>query len=138
MRVIVMTGLLGAAFATPASACPQGARCIAMVTRPASFTSVRKDLSPPPPPRKISLTVRLAPPSADHLASLRSSLTTFEPTVHHAGDVEIPYFWAMVATEVVSHLPRYQDDDQFSMIVSPVVVSMPTESTPGLGLSGDF
>jgi len=138
MRVFVMTGLVGAAFATPANACPQGARCIAMLTSPADFTSVREEIPTPPVPRKISLTVRPTVASVDHLASLRTSLTSFEPTVHYPDDIEMPYLWAVVATEVRNHLPRYHDDEQFSMVLSPVVVTMPTESTPGLGLSGDF
>jgi len=138
MRVAVMVGLFGAAFATPASACPQGARCIAMVTRPAHFTSVREARPPAPAPRKISLTVRTPSVTVDHLAPLRSSLTSFHPVAIHDGDIEMPYLWAVVASEVESHLPRYHSDESFSMVLSPVVVTMPTESTPGLGLSGDF
>jgi len=133
-----MVGLVGAAYATPAYACPQGARCIAMLTSPADFTSVREVPAPPPPPRKISLTFLPASLPVDHLASLRSSLTSFEPTVRYPDDIEMPYLWAVVASEVRGHLPRYEDDHRFSMVLSPVVVTMPSESTPGLGLSGDF
>jgi len=144
MRVFVMVGLVGATFAAPADACPQGARCIAMLTTSASVSSVRVEQAvsapapAPAPPRKISLELRVASPSIDRLASLRSSLSTFEPPVRYAGDIEMPALWAVVATEVRNHLPRYEDEDQFSMVLSPVVVTMPTETTPGLGLSGDF
>lgn len=139
MRVFVMVGLVGAAFATPANACPQGARCIAMLTSPTDFTSVRAEQpAPRPPPRKISLTVRVSSQVTNRFASLRSSLHNFEPPVTHADDIEMPYLWAVVATEVKSRLPRYQDSNQFSMVLSPVVVTMPSESTPGVGLSGDF
>lgn len=139
MRLFVMVGLVGAAFATPADACPQGARCIAMLTSPADFTSIREEVpAAPAPPRKISLRIRTSGPASDHLSSLRTSLTSFEPRVVYADDIEMPELWAVVATEVKSHLPRYEDAHQFSMVLSPVVVTMPSDTTPGLGLSGDF
>lgn len=87
------------------------------------------------PVRHLSLTIRL---SDDDNHVLRRSLTSFRPAVVHAGDIEMPELWAIVATQVTDRLPRYEDGEQFSMVLSPVVVSMPSESTPGIGLSGDF
>jgi hypothetical protein len=144
MRVVVMAGLVGAALATPANACPQATRCIAMISAPADFTSIRASEIAPAPAAvpHVALAMRLgfdpATVDADRFAPLRSSLTRFRPAVAHSGDIEMPWIWAVLASEVHDRLPRYEQADQFSMVLSPVVVTMPTESTPGVGLSGDF
>jgi len=143
MRVLVMAGLVGAALATPAAACPRGLRCIALRTAPADFTAVRsipQETAAPAVATTVSLTLHLAGQGApvDRHALLHRSLSSFEPIVARADELELPWIWAVLATEVKRHLPRYDQANQFSMVLSPVVVSMPTESTPGLGLSGDF
>ncbi len=138
MRVFVMAGLLGAALVTPAAACPQGARCIAMPTSPSSFSSIR-ETGRPAPARPISLQMRVTTveTTADHHASLRRSLTSYHPQAIQAGAVEVPEIWATIAAEARSRLPRHANRD-VSLVVSPVVVTMPSESTPGLGVSGEF
>ncbi|MBA3454968.1 MAG: hypothetical protein H0T42_17900 [Deltaproteobacteria bacterium] len=108
----------------------------------AELTAIRTDRveTPAAAPQKVTyltLTVHLTANDDGH-ESLRSSLTKFEPVVARTDGVEMPWIWAVLATEVRSHLPRYENDEQFSMVLSPVVVTMPTESTPGVGLSGDF
>lgn len=140
MRVVVMAALVGVALATPASACPQGTRCIAMSSNPSELTSVRTfETAARPVVRTVNLTMRHAvDTTADRYAPLRSSLSTFHRVVLPADAVDMPWIWAVVASEVHSRLPRYEQADRFSMVLSPVVVTMPTESTPGVGLSGDF
>lgn len=140
MRLLVMAGLVGVGLTAPASACPQGTRCIAMASGMSELESMRTQRIETPAPaqvRYLSLTVRSSEQD-DSNAPLWRSLSSFQPTVVHADDVEMPWIWAVLATEVKSQLPRYENADQFSMVLSPVVVTMPTESTPGLGLSGDF
>ena len=141
MRIAVMAGLVGVGLTAPASACPQGTRCIAMASGMAELSSVRMQRmetpAAPQPVRHLSLTVHLTA-SEDGNYSLRRSLTGFHPVVVYAEDIEMPELWAVVATTVKAQLPRYETEESFSMVLSPVVVTMPTESTPGLGLSGDF
>lgn len=141
MRMAVMAGLVGVGLTAPASACPQVTRCIAMASGMASPSSIRmQHMETPaarPPVRHLSLTVLLTA-SEDGNYSLRRSLTSFRPAVIYAEDIEMPELWAVVATTVKAQLPRYETEESFSMVLSPVVVTMPTESTPGLGLSGDF
>ncbi len=141
MRVVLMAALVGAGLTAPAAACPQGTRCIAMVSgRPELATSRRTRAATPaptPPPNKLSLTIRVSD-WADGRGPLHRSLSSFRPAVVHAADLEMPELWAIVASSVKDQLPRYENDEQFSMVLSPVVVTMPSESTPGLGLSGDF
>jgi len=142
MRMAVMAGLVGVGLTAPASACPQGTRCIAMASGMAEFSSTRAHrietpASVPAPVQHLSLTVHLTA-SEDGNDSLRRALTSFRPAVVYSGDIEMPELWAVVATTVKSQLPRYETEESFSMVLSPVVVTMPTESTPGLGLSGDF
>ena len=132
MRVVVMAALVGVALATPADACPAGTRCIAISTR--SFETAAL-----PVVRHVSLAPRLAVEApADRYASLRSSLSSFLPSGAHADADEMPWIWAVLASEVHRRMPRYERADQFSLVLSPVVVKMPTESTPGVGLSGAF
>lgn len=137
--MVVMAGLVGVGLTAPASACPQGTRCIAMASGMAELSSVRAQRietpAPPRPVRHLSLTVHL---SEDGNYSLRRSLASFRPAVAYAEDIEVPELWAVVATTVTAQLPRYETEESFSMVLSPVVVTMPTESTPGLGLSGAF
>ncbi len=141
MRLVLMAGLVGLGLVAPAAACPQAARCIAMISAPSELTSVRAPrtevAAAPVKVRHLSLTVRLTDKDESH-HPLRRSLTSFRPAVVHDGDIEMPELWAIVAHQVTDRLPRYEDGEEFSMVLSPVVVSMPSESTPGLGLSGDF
>lgn len=137
-----MAALVGVGLTAPASACPQGTRCIAMASGMAELASVRAHrietpAAAPAPVQQLSLTVHLTA-SEDVNDSLRRSLTSFRPVVVYAEDIEMPELWAVVATTVTAQLPRYETEEAFSMVLSPVVVTMPTESTPGLGLSGAF
>jgi hypothetical protein len=138
--MVVMAGLVGVGLTAPASACPQGTRCIAMASGMAELSSIRMQRTETPaarpaPVQHLSLTVHL---TDEGNYSLRRSLTSFRPAVTHAEDIVMPELWAVVATTVRAQLPRYETEESFSMVLSPVVVTMPTESTPGLGLSGDF
>ncbi len=141
MRLALMAAVVTAGLTAPAAACPHGTRCIAMVSGMAKPGSIRRPRAETPAvpvrPRQLSLTVRLSDRDDRH-RPLNRSLSSFRPAVVHTGDIEMPELWAVVASQVTERLPRYQDGVQFSMVLSPVVVTMPSESTPGIGLSGDF
>lgn len=121
MHVMAIGLLLGAALATPAGACPRQLHCIVQVGTP-----------------EVRLAVALAS-SDDPDQGLRNELIRFEPKVIYPDQVEMPWIWDVLSAEVYSRLPRYdQAEAQFSMVLAPVVVTSPSESTPGVGLSGDF
>jgi hypothetical protein len=52
-------------------------------------------------------------------------------------EVEMPAIWTALRTSVYSRMPTHQSDD-FKLMLSPVVVSSPSDTIPGLGVSGDF
>ena len=140
MRLFLMAGLVGAALAAPADACPQGARCIAMLSGPTELTSIRsfETAAAPVAVPQMTLTVQFIDVRTDRYAPLRNSISSFHPAIAPSDGVEMPWIWRVLASEVEAHLPRYEQANEFSMVLSPVVVSMPSESTPGVGLSGAF
>jgi hypothetical protein len=53
-------------------------------------------------------------------------------------EVEMPAIWMVLRTSVYSRMPTYQQSHDFKLVLSPVVVSSPSDTIPGLGVSGDF
>ena len=53
------------------------------------------------------------------------------------GEIELPWIWAALDQKVVSRLPRYAARE-FSMIVTPVIVSGTFDTVPGVGVGGEF
>lgn len=126
MRITVAL-VVGALTATPAIACPQGASCI-------TTSIARAATAETPAPAKIvrlALTEDRAPSSP-----LGRSLATYTP--EDPDELEVPWIWQVIETEVKGRLPRVEQDNTFSMVVSPVVVRSPSDTVPGVGLSGDF
>jgi len=39
--------------------------------------------------------------------------------------------------QIYSRLPRH-DDERFTLVLSPVVVTSPSDTIPGVGIAGDF
>ena len=50
----------------------------------------------------------------------------------------MPAIWTVLRTSVYSRMPTYQQSHDFKLVLSPVVVSSPSDTIPGLGVSGDF
>ena len=65
---------------------------------------------------------------------------TFEPTRRATvdGEVELPWIWQVLRERVVAKLPSYADDKRFTVVLSPVVVTTPSDTVPGIGVAGDF
>lgn len=54
------------------------------------------------------------------------------------GEVEMPPIWATLRGKVYSQMPTYQQSQGFKVVLSPVVVTSPSDTIPGLGIAGDF
>ncbi len=128
MRITVAL-LVGALTATPVIACPQGASCI--TTPIARAAAVEAPAHTRARAVRLALTEDRAPSSP-----LGRSLATYTPEPTDA--LEVPWIWQVIETEVKGRLPRVEQDNRFSMVVSPVVVRSPSDTVPGVGLSGDF
>lgn len=50
---------------------------------------------------------------------------------------QVPWFWEALRSRVYSAMPHVQKRN-FTMTVSPVVVTGTDDTVPGLGISGDF
>ena len=106
--------------ASPALACPTGARCISDAPRYAEVAA---------PKRPISLRIATAP--APDVWRLRDASDDDDTD-------NTPKFWRALRTEVVDRLPAYRDGN-LSVAPSPVVViSKSFDTVPGVGISGDF
>lgn len=53
-------------------------------------------------------------------------------------EVEMPAIWTTLRASVYSRMPTYQQSQDFKLVLSPVVVTSPSDTIPGLGVSGDF
>ena len=125
---------LAAVAAAPATACPQGASCIRGVIVRAVAPEAPAPARATATPRTLRLTLTDRRPTTTPLVT---SLATYSPEPHD--DLEVPWIWQVLAAEVYDRLPRYdQREQKFSMVLSPVVVSSPSDSVPGVGLAGDF
>jgi hypothetical protein len=142
MRALAIGLLLAAALATPSGACPRELRCIVLApvqTEEVDRPEVRFEVRSERPHVRPGLAAALPASDTSEHRALRTELITFEPRVTYADQVEMPWIWEVLSAEVKSRLPHYdQAEAQFSMMLAPVVVTSPSESTPGLGLSGDF
>lgn len=117
--------------------------CVAAVTTGPALASPRNLLfvvQPAPAPPEIARTgtpaaipdVRTAHlPPDDHL--------TFgdAPAKLDPAEVEMPWIWRALREQVHTRLPKYEEQ-RFSVVVSPVVVTSPSDTIPGVGVGGVF
>jgi hypothetical protein len=129
VRLVLVSMLL--MLATPhAEACPGGGVCVAAVTRAVAETPRAVAA-----PGSIDLAVRSVP-SVDMLG--RHLRTHVVPRTHA---IEMPWIWQALRKGVYERMPRYESataDRRFSMMLSPVVVSSPQDTVPGVGVEGGF
>ena len=120
--------LIGVLLPARADACPSGASCLTI-----SEAHTREEIAAAKAPRPISLQLRRDPgPSV-----LERELLTFEPP--EKPEVEMPWFWRVLRDGVYDQMPTYEDSDQRSVGLAPVVVvSGAFDTAPGLGLAGEF
>ena len=128
MRVLAVTACIGIVTTAPALACPRQVLCVvAPEATPGEVAPARKSIS-------LDLrSVRLAP--NEHVAFDVPA----EPARATAdGEIEMPWIWAVLREQVHARLPRYEHDERFRLVLSPVAVSSPSDTTPGLGVAGAF
>jgi hypothetical protein len=152
----VLAILLIAAAQARAWACPRGIVCVATQTRAelgraelaSTYGSASRRL-------RFAATVR-APLFDDKRLALRwqaerpvrTRMTPREGALAESlrihvvprmfdGDIEMPWIWQALRTQVYSRMPTYQER-RFTMTLSPVVVSSPSDTIPGVGIGGDF
>jgi hypothetical protein len=146
VRVVLMSMLVMLA-APRAEACPIGTVCAAVQTqrdqRGVPADAPRHEIAQVRTARGSSM-VQLAMARAeqqlqpDHLAiSLRTHV------VPRARSIQMPWIWQVLRHSVYARMPRYdriaqRAENRFSLVLSPVVVSSPQDTVPGVGLEGDF
>ena len=117
MRLFVAFALL--ASATPASACPPGARCVIDAPATSEVAAPRRPVS-----LKIEHDVERLPWRLD------------EAPVHET-QTDMPWIWQVLRREVEAAMPTYRDSS-LTMSLSPVVISGSFDTVPGVGVAGDF
>jgi hypothetical protein len=98
----------------PALACPRQLLCI-VETSHAAAPEVSRTTTPAPVPDVRQITL----PPDHHL--------TFEaPPKRDPNELEMPWIWRVLREET------------FTLVLSPVVVTTPSDTIPGVGVAGDF
>ena len=110
----------------PALACPRHLLCIVQPgDEAAEIAQARGPARAVPDVR----TVSLAPDD---------NLTFGEaPPKANPDEIEVPWIWRVLREQVHSRLPRYEEQT-FSLMITPVVVTSPSDTIPGLGVGGVF
>ncbi|HEX5063668.1 MAG TPA: hypothetical protein VFV99_30025, partial [Kofleriaceae bacterium] len=49
----------------------------------------------------------------------------------------MPWIWRVLREQIYTRLPRH-DDERFTLVLSPVVVTSPSDTIPGVGIAGNF
>jgi hypothetical protein len=109
----------------PALACPRRVLCVIGTEQPAAI-----EVSRVKKPARIPdvRAVKLAP---------RAHLTFDAGPKRDPGQVEMPWIWRVLREQVYSQMPSHRARG-FALTLSPVVVTTPSETVPGLGVAGDF
>lgn len=139
---MIVRGLLIAMFvmamAPSAQACPRGTVCVSSQTRIARSAEIAR-------PRSMlqlaTARIRIAAPGTATSHPLAASLKTHVAPKRPA--VEMPWIWVTLRTSVYARLPTYErvarrPENKFSLVLSPVVVSSPQDTVPGVGVEGGF
>lgn len=72
------------------------------------------------------------------LLRLTQSLRDFTAPKRDPEEVEMPWIWQALRTQVYSRMPTYEKGHDFKLTLSPVVVTNPADTVPGVGVAGDF
>ena len=105
-----------------AMSCPPLESC---VTQLRSTTAVTLAHTPPPV-------------AAPDFAKLTKSLLHTTTPRRAPGEVEMPWIWQALSTQVYSRMPTYEESHSFKIMLAPVIVTSPSDTVPGVGVAGDF
>jgi hypothetical protein len=130
-----LLAMLLMAFSPRAEACPHGTVCVSAGTRVQAAAEIAR------PRSMLHIAIRQAERAQEVRPRLEASLKTH--VVPQPPAIEMPWIWVQLRTTVYSKLPRYDRVDRhvenhFSLVLSPVVVSSPQDTVPGLGVEGGF
>lgn len=115
MRLLVVSACVAAMTTGPALANPH-----ALLSIVPDVHRVRASA----PPRELPRAERLGLPAA--------------PKRHLDGEIEMPWIWQVLRDHVYARMPRYEQPRRFALVVSPVVVTSPSDTIPGVGVAGSF
>lgn len=133
MRLVLLAAALGLLVTTAATACPREVACVLM--RASAAPGLGEVAGPQRTARTVSL--QLAAPETPELTST-VSLRFSEPSPAADDLTEMPWIWVVLKREVHQRMPRYEQEREFSVMLSPVVVAGSFDTVPGLGVAGDF
>ena len=133
-----LTAALLLASVDSSSACPADASTPCIAT-----TTVSSD-APPAPHQPVLLAAQISEIALARLPEHQVTLLAAAalqpdapaPDLGEAG--EMPWIWQILRTEVYDALPSIEEDKRFNAVLAPVVITSPTETTPGVGMRGDF
>jgi hypothetical protein len=64
---------------------------------------------------------------------------TFEaPAKRDPNEIEMPWIWRVLREQVYAQMPKYERKEAFTLVLSPVVVTTPNDTIPGVGVAGGF
>lgn len=123
------------AMAPRAQACPHGTVCVAAGTRIATATEI-------PRPRSM-LHVATANLRISEARDIRLDASLKVKVPPKSSNPEMPWIWVTLRKSVYARLPTYEHatrrpENKFSLVLSPVVVSSPQDTVPGVGVEGGF
>ena len=123
-RLVAIAVLLD--LTAPAVACPPLETCLTQLPSTTSLPHVSSAHGP---------STRVSPASFDLTQIVRDLAP---PPRLAPGEVEMPWIWKALRARVYSQLPTYEQSQDFKIVLSPVVVTSPSDTVPGVGIAGDF
>lgn len=109
------------------------AACVATLTTGPALANPHALLTIVPGARS----VRLASPPPERALAERIVLRV-APKPPLDGEIEMPWIWQVLREQVYARMPRYDHKQKLSLLLSPVVVTSPSDTVPGLGIAGAF
>ncbi|HUS31112.1 MAG TPA: hypothetical protein VMZ53_21525 [Kofleriaceae bacterium] len=130
-RLVVVAVLLD--LTAPAVACPPLDTCLVQLPSTTRLPHVSPAHVRVPASQDAAVSEVGQPPN---LTEIIRELTP--PPRPAPGEVEMPWIWMALRAQVYSRMPTYEQSHDFKIVLSPVVVSSPSDTVPGVGIAGDF
>jgi hypothetical protein len=127
VRFLVVASCIAVVTTGPALACPRAMMCLVTPERTAPEVA-HAAKRPPQIPNVRKLNLRVKP---------RARLTFTAPAKPDPNEIEMPWIWRVLREQVYSQMPSHRSRG-FALTLSPVVVTTPSETVPGLGVGGEF
>jgi hypothetical protein len=143
----VTAAVLGVALiAGSASACPAMTRCLAMVDRhldrhvvgPAVRPAIRDAVRPAVVAHRATAAVILALPASAHSRVQRDDAFSLRERPTPGSGSDSATMWTKVRKQVDTHTPGFEQENRFTVKLSPLVIRAPSSTVPGVGFRGRF